>query len=155
MNVLKFTLEANKVKGCVEMDDTFFNKSNKGLKGMLLVDKPKLRGVSHNLICYTTAIDKSGAVISVNSGFGKNSINKVSKALENKIENSGTIIYSDEENAYSEFAKQNGIEIVQVNSKIIKEQNKLRHVNSLHSMLKSMIRRTRGVQDKYLDKYVQ
>jgi hypothetical protein len=100
-------------------------------------------------------VDRSGAVISKFNGYGKDSIEKVSIALKDKIDTNNALIYSDEENAYSEFAKQNNIKLVQINSKIIKEQNKLRHVNSLHAMLKSMIKRTRSVQSKYLDKYIQ
>jgi hypothetical protein len=34
MEVLSTTLDSNKAKGSIEMDDTFFKKSNKGLKGV-------------------------------------------------------------------------------------------------------------------------
>jgi hypothetical protein len=138
MQVLSKTLKPNKLSGKVEMDDTFFKQSFKGEKGKSNELIPKLRGISHNLICYTTATSNNGAVISQFNGYGKNTIEKMNVAFNNKIEQQ-SIIYSDEESAYREFAKTHNLNLVQINSKIVKEQNKLRHINSLHSMLKSMI----------------
>jgi hypothetical protein len=157
MTILSNVIKHNKLSGKVELDDTYFKKSEKGLKTKNtteMISKQKLRGISHNLICYTTAVGSNGAVVSEFNEYGKNTIEKMNMVFSSGFEPQSTI-YSDEELAYREFAKHNNINLVQVNSKVVKKQNKLKHVNSLHAMLKNMIRRTRGVSNKYLDKYVQ
>lgn len=156
MDILLKRLSHNKLKGTIEMDDTFFKQSFKGEKGKSNKLFPKLRGVSHNLIRYTTAISRSNLVVAKFNGYGKNSIEKMNGTFSNVIKNNkDTIVLSDEENAYIDWANTNHIRLIQTNSQIIKHDNKLKNVNSLHSMLKSMIRRTHGVNSKYLDKYVQ
>jgi hypothetical protein len=60
-----------------------------------------------------------------------------------------------QKNAYIEWAKLNNIHLIQTNAEIVKRDNKLRNVNSLHSMLKAMIKRTHGVHSKYLNIYIQ
>ena len=156
MDVLVKRLTYNKLKGTIEMDDTFFKQSFKGEKGKSNKTLPKLRGISHNLICYTTAVNRANLVVAKFNGYGKNSIEKMNNVFNGKIKvNSDTIVLTDEENAYIEWAKLNNIHLIQTNAEIVKRDNKLRNVNSLHSMLKSMIKRTHGVHSKYLDKYIQ
>lgn len=154
MSVLVKRLKHNKLTGNIELDDTFFKQSFKGEKGKSNKTLPKLRGISHNLICYTTGIDRANCVVSKFNGMGKNTIEKMQINMSDYFSKNSTI-YSDEELAYREFAKLNNLNLFQINSKLVKEQNKLKHVNSLHSLLKQMMYRTRNVNSKHLDKYVQ
>jgi hypothetical protein len=147
------------------MDDTFFNFSFKGKKGQSCQNVEKKAGINNNLICYTTAVDRSGKVVAVFNGMGKNSTEKMESSFKNKVTKSDdTILLTDCEKAYGEFATKEGIKIIQTkadnynrkNAKHIKRGNlNMNSVNSFHSMLKTMIRRTRGVGRKYLHRYIQ
>lgn len=71
MDVLDKRLTHNKLKSTIEMDDTFFKQSFKGEKGKSNKMLPKLRGVSHNLICYTTAVNRTNLVVAKFNGYIK------------------------------------------------------------------------------------
>lgn len=65
MNFLVFlTLNSNKFKRTIQMNDAFFKQSFKGINGKTNKSLPKLHGVSRNLIYYTTLVDKSNVVVS-------------------------------------------------------------------------------------------
>jgi hypothetical protein len=149
----------------IEIDDTFFRFSFKGKKGQSCHDVETKRGISNNLICYTTGVDRSGKVVAIFNGMGKNSTEKMESCFKNMIVKAeDTLLISDCEKAYGEFAQNEGIKIVQTkadnyarkNIKHIKRGNlNINSVNSFHSMLKAMITRTRGVGRKYLHGYIQ
>lgn len=153
MAALKSKLENNVLEGNIELDDTFFRRSRKGLK--VSIEKlPTKRGISNNLICYTTAVAQNGAVVSTFNEYGKNTIEKMMDKFSNKIK-TGSTVYSDEEKAYAEFCKRNNLKEVSYNSKVVKEKHLLKNISSLHSMLKDKMRDCRGVSNKHLDKYIQ
>jgi|LQAB01.1.fsa_nt_gi hypothetical protein len=146
------------LNGIVLMDDTFFRKSYKGIKNVNnYQDTKTLRGVSNNLICYTTAVDENKNVISLYSGIGKNTNAKMGNKFEGRVaENS--LIVSDLDNIFAKFATRQNLDIFQMKASTFKEhksEHDLGLINSLHSEFKGMIKRTRHVSMKWLDCYIQ
>jgi len=82
------------------------------------------------------------------------STQSLTKFYAGKIE-AQAIICTDSEKAYSGFAKQEGFKLYQMPSG--KRSNgvyNINHINAYHSLLKSFVRKFRGVSTKYLNNYL-
>jgi len=153
------------LEGIIEMDETFFAESFKGnhKKSKTFVmprasrkrgKEIKLRGISHEQVCVTSAIDRNETIVLECVCMGRISSIDLKRAYRGKI-NSQSIICSDSHKSYIQFTKDFTLEHVRI--KTGRHKNgvyHINHVNSLHSNLKEWIRRFKGVATKYLANYL-
>jgi hypothetical protein len=136
------------------------------MKGMSInTHVEKKRGISNDLICYTTGVSRGGKVVATYNGMGKNSTDKMEQCFKNKVEyKDDTLLISDCEKSYGEFARNHNVKIIQSKAEnhkckgykhVSRGNLNMNSVNSFHSMLKAMIKRTHGVGRKYLHGYIQ
>jgi hypothetical protein len=103
-----------KLQDIIEVDDTYFKKSSKGLKGMKQTKKKALRGISRDKLCFTTGVDRNNNVVCVFNGYGKNSVEKMQKCFSDKIDVEKTmLVLCDKDSAYKTFFDMFRIEIKQ------------------------------------------
>lgn len=114
----------------------------------------KLRGISHEQVCVTSAIDRNDSIVLECVCMGRISSADLKRAYNDKID-SQSIICSDSHKSYIQFTKDFALEHVRI--KTGRHKNgvyHINHVNSLHSNLKEWIRRFKGIATKYLANYL-
>lgn len=144
----------NKLKGIVEVDETFFEESQKGSRKM--TRKPRKRGYSSytytkkNKVCVLTAIDRNKASFTKPVGFGGLEKDDVILLQRHLVKDS--VLITDGNRTY-----RNLHDIKLKSLKFGKPENKVYHLNNInnfHSLLKKFMIRFNGVATKYLDYYV-
>lgn len=146
--------------GIVEMDETFFLRSEKGEKN-LKNRKPRkrggvstLRGISHELVCVLVARDRNKNTLSKVSSLGHVSTERVDKVVGSLL-TSNNILCTDAWRAYNKYASSKGMEHYSIKDKrVVKGIYHIQNVNSYHSRLKKWMDRFNGVASKYLDNYL-
>ncbi len=165
LDAVRNNMGIGKLEGIVEMDETFFAESFKGnhkKSKTFKMTRPsrkrgkevKLRGISHEQVCVTSAIDRSENIVLECVCMGRISSSDLTRAYNGKID-SQSIVCSDSHKSYIQFTKDFALEHVRI--KTGKHRNgvyHINHVNSLHSNLKEWIRRFKGVATKYLANYL-
>jgi len=165
LDAVRTSLGVGNLEGIVEMDETFFAESFKGnhrkSKTFIMPRKSrkrgkevKLRGISHEQVCVTSAIDRNENIVLECACMGRIRAVDLKRAYNDKI-NSQSIICSDSHKSYIQFTKDFALEHVRI--KTGKHKNgvyHINHVNALHSNLKEWIRRFKGVATKYLANYL-
>jgi transposase-like protein len=165
LDAVRTNMGIGKLEGIVEMDETFFAESFKGnhmrsntftmpRKSRKRGKEIKLRGISHEQVCVTTAIDRNDTAVLECVCMGRIRSTDLKRAYNGKI-NSQSIICSDSHKSYIQFTKDFTLEHVRI--KTGKHKNgvyHINHVNALHSNLKEWIRRFKGVATKYLANYL-
>lgn len=111
----------------------------------------KLRGISHEQVCVTTAIDRNDSIVLECACMGRISSADLKRAYNGKI-NTQSIICSDSYKSYIQFTIDFTLEPVQI--KRGRHKNGIYHINALHTNLKEWCRRFRGVATKYLSNYL-
>ena len=150
---------SKQLKGVVEADEVFFRVSYKGSrhlprKAHKRGGSVKKRGLSREQVCVPCAVDRERTAIAKVCNLGKMSTQSLTKFYAGKIE-AQSIICTDSEKAYRGFAKQEGFKLYQMPSG--KRSNgvyNINHINAYHSLLKSFVRKFRGVSTKYLNNYL-
>lgn len=144
--------QAEKLTGCVQLDTAFLDISFKGLKvtprpvkrskknpkaGILFDRDPK--------VCISTAADESGSILFLVSGHGGESFKKYQPHIGRY--DSGCRIISDDSLAIRKFCKANHFRCIVLKEGFhkTKDGKHISDVNSLHSDLKDLIRKKRGV----------
>lgn len=161
--LLSFLEEAFKggelLEGVIEMDEAYVLESQKGVP--VTTRKPRRhgetavkRGLSdeHYCICVAADRDRHIAVCCVNRG--NPSAENIEEALSARIDESG-IILCDGKRAYNKLIHAKKCEKIVLKSH--QDYTKAYHlntVNGLHSRLKDMLYRYRGVSSKYLNRYL-
>lgn len=146
--------------GIVEMDETFFLRSEKGEKN-LKNRKPRkrggvstLRGISHEQVCVLVARDRNKTTLSKVSCLGHASMNSVDKVVGSLLSPSN-ILCTDAWRAYCKFARAKGMEHYSLKDRhVFKGIYHIQNVNSYHSRMKKWMDRFNGVASKYLDNYL-
>lgn len=89
------------------------------------------RGISHEQICVSTAMDRNGALVIVPACNGRLTIKALSGLYEGKIEPNSTIC-TDSHSAYKKFAAAVPAELIQIE----KGQHKkgIYHINNINSV---------------------
>ena len=164
LDALQNMADSVKLDGIIEGDETFFPISYKGNHKTSKFAMPRkshhrgkqthLRGLSHEKVCVPCAVNSNGLSISKISNLGKVSSKNLHNVFDARIaENS--ILCTDGMNSYVNFAKSNNIELIQLKSgKSKKGSYHIQHINAYHSMLKTFIRKFKGVSTKYLNNYL-
>lgn len=165
LDAIRTYMGMGKLEGIVEMDETFFAESFKGnhKKSTTFImprnsrkrgKEVKLRGISHEQVCVTSAIDRNDSIVLECVCMGRISSADLKRAYKSKID-SQSIICSDSHKSYVMFTKDFALEHVRIKTGSHKNGvYHINHVNSLHSNLKEWIRRFKGVATKYLANYL-
>ena len=148
-----------KLSGVVEVDETFFNISYKGMRNLPRephkrgFHSPK-RGISNDQVCVTCAVDRNKNVYGKISNMGRVRIEDLVKLFEGRVEGE-SIICSDSNKAYRKFVEGMGCKHVGVESgKYRNGIYHINHINAYHSKLKSFLRKFNGVATKFLNNYI-
>lgn len=153
--------EEKPFKGITEVDETFYQHSQKGKR---CIDRKARnrggrtsRGITNNEASVLTTMDRAGNSLYRFTNMGRLSLTELENAVENRI-TERTILCSDGHNTYKALAKKQDIEhhILNVSKKErVKGEYHIQHVNSLHGRMKSFFNhKLRGVSTKYLQKYL-
>lgn len=164
------------LRGIIEMDETFFAESFKGdhnrqylegrsAKPMWVAPRDSkksrhrgqevdYRGISHEQMCVSTALDRSNGMVLVSACCGRVSNRRLTEIYNGKVEK-GSTICTDSNNAYKGFAKNMSADLIQIDrGQHMKGSYHINHINALHSKLKKWVRRFNGVATKYLENYL-
>jgi len=151
--------EDQKLSGTIEFDGTYVLESVKGKKPRTRKARHRgepsnFRGISHEQICIVTTTDRTGHEIFRAVSRAKPTSTIITKTFGQSIINR-SVFYTDGITVYDELAEH-------CNSKIVylighESYNKVEHlntVNSIHSTIKYIFRKYRGVASKYLNRYM-
>ena len=144
------------VKPC-EIDETFMPESHKGFlqpeTNTSADEESRKRGVSDDKACLMTGIERGGTVYMHAYNMGRPAAEEVKPFFMDHIE-PGTYIWTDGESSFTGLMKQNKCPFRIVKSTTEGDQvNNLETVNHLHSAVKEIYRRYRGVSTVYLNRY--
>lgn len=152
--------------GRVEADETFFNVSYKGNhKSFTLPREPHKRGnsvstkgLSSEKVCVPCAVSEAGFSYARPGKTGKVSSYCIKKIFDGIIA-PGATLCTDNEKAYVNFAKVQGIRLIQMDTECRVTENQgaeygIQRINAYHSRLKGFLRRFHGVSTKYLGNYL-
>ena len=169
LSALKTHIGIDHLGGVIEMDETFFAESFKGnhkngnpdwrapRDSGLSRQRGKqvdYRGISHEQVCISVAIDRNGGLVTVPAGKSRLTTKQLHSIYEGKIEKSSTIC-TDSHNAYKSFAKSVSADLVQIErGKHKKGVYHINHINALHSKLKLWMKRKYGISTKYIGNYM-
>jgi len=145
--------------GIVEMDETFFNVSYKGSRKMPRVAHRRggeihKSGMSVDKVCVPCAVNRSGLSIAKVANWGRLSCTDVCKIYTGRID-SGAIMVTDKMNSYIRFAKENNIQLIQLETNLTRKGiYNVQRINNYHNLLKRFMRKFNGVATKYLNNYL-
>lgn len=148
-----------KLSGVIEVDETFFNISYKGMRNLPREPhkrgtKASKRGISNEQICVTCAVDRNKNSYGKISNLGRVKTDDLNRLFENRIE-IDSIICSDGSSAYKKFSDGIGCRHIEIKSdKHRKGIYHVNHINAYHSKLKSFLRKFNGVATKFLNNYI-
>ncbi len=149
--------------GITESDETFFLKSEKGMKvknrePRKRGGKSSKRGVSNDQVAVIVTQDRKSMLNLSVATLGRIRKIDIKNAIGNRIKKGSTILCSDSHHSYKGFAKDTKIEFHPVNvsrGERVKGAFHVQHVNSTHNKIKKWIGNTFwGVSTKYLQQYL-
>lgn len=150
---------AASLSALIEADETFVAESQKGIP--VTHRKPRLhgegvnhRGLSHEQLCVCVATDRNHHVAATCVNRAKPSGQDLELALAEHIL-SGSVILCDKAQAYNRLATNTNCKKVALEGH--ESYDRVYHlntVNHLHSKLKEMLRKYRGVSTKCLNRYL-
>lgn len=169
LTAIKEHIGIDHLGGVIEKDETFVAESFKGnhKKGNPYWKAPRdsglsrqrgkevdYRGISHEQVCISTALDRNGGIVLAPTGNGRLTTQQLNKVYKGKIEATSTIC-TDSHGAYKTFAKNIPADLVRIErGKRKKGIYHINHINALHSKLKLWMKRKYGVSTKYIDNYM-
>lgn len=165
LDALQSMQDSVTLDGVAQADGTFFAISFKGNHSRSVrFTLPRMphhrgtpaskRGLSSEKVCVECAVNGSGLSIASITNLGKASCADISRLLDGRI-SEGSVLCTDKNSAYVDFADRNGLELVQIDSgKHVKGAFNIQRVNSYHSRLKKFIGHFTGVATKYLNNYL-
>ena len=148
-----------KLKGIVEVDETYVLESNKGSrtldrKARRRGGKASKRGLSHEQVPVLVAADRSGTTVSeVLSAVNADTL----KAVLEPTVDTDIVLVSDSKSSYRPCAAAMGVrhEALKLSAgERVRDAFHIQTVNSRHSQLKDFLRGYRGIATKYLDRYL-
>ena len=161
--LLTFLEEAIKdtelLEGVIEADEAYVLESQKGVT--VTTRKPRKhgetatkRGLSDEHFCVCVAADRNGRTVIRCVNRGNPSAEDIQEAFSARISESGVFL-CDGKMAYNKLIRAKKYGKIVLKSR--EDYNKVYHlntVNGLHSRLKDMLYRYRGVSSKYLNRYL-
>lgn len=148
-----------KLNGIIEIDETFFNISYKGMKNLPRMahkrgTKASKRGISDEQVCVPCAVDRNKNVYGKITNLGRVKTNHLNILFNDRI-NKNSIICSDSNSAYRKFSAEINCKHIEIKSdKHRKGIYHMNHINAYHSRLKTFLRKFNGVATKYLNNYI-
>lgn len=148
----------NKASGTIELDETYLLESSKGKtpenrKARHRGEPSRLRGISHEQVCIVTTTDRNEHEIFKAVGFGKPTSTIITENFKDKIEER-SMLYVDGTSVYDKLASESKCNIKHL--KGYNSYNRVEHlntVNSIHSTIKQIITKYRGISTKYINRY--
>ena len=147
------------LEGMIETDEAYVLESQKGIQ--VTTRKPRKhgetatkRGLSDEHYCVCVAADRNRHIVVRCVNRGSPSAENIEEALSARIGESG-IVLCDGKRAYNKLIHAKKCEKIVLKSR--EDFNTAYHlntVNGLHSRLKDMLYRYRGVSSKYLNRYL-
>ena len=173
LDALVSSLDATKLCGIIEADETFVRISYKGnhskSKDFVMPRPSKYHGahagksgMSKELVCISCAIDRSGSSTTNIAGYGRITTAACHAVLDNHVTPSSVLV-TDKASAYIAFAKECRLELIQLAATKIKGKGRVptisgiyhtQTINSYHSRLKKFLKQFNGVSTKYLGNYL-
>lgn len=158
------SMNIEQLSGIVESDETFFSESFKGKNQCKYRDphhrgeKSQYRGISREKTCVLVAMDRTGHLISRNTGLGRITGKEIDDLIGDLIAPE-SVLCTDSAKNYKLFAELRGLKCKQVNIKqkkrVIEKIYHVQHVNQYHGQLKEWIDlHFNGVATKYMDNYL-
>ena len=155
----KAVQEMPELDGLIEADETFLLESEKGKKvegrkPRKHGEKAGKRGLSDEQICICVAADRNGNITAKSVNRAKPSGEDIRNALQDKIAEEA-VFQCDGSDSYNELIFEKNCKKFELNGH--KSYDKVHHlntVNGLHSRIKDMNRKYRGVSTKYLNRYL-
>ena len=150
-------------RGITESDETFFLRSEKGMKvkgreSRKRGDKSKKRGLSNDQVAVLVTQDRKSTLDLSVATLGRIGKVDIENAIGKRVKKGTTILCSDAHHSYKGFAKDNQMEFHTVNASTgerVKGKYHIQHVNSTHNRVKKWIENTFwGVSTKYLQQYM-
>ena len=157
--------DVQKFSGILEVDEIFFEHSEKGNKHLERKSRKrgksvfvkKKRGVSNDKVAVVVGCDRKGNKILKVATMGRISTCDVEKVFKEKIE-AKTVLCTDGHRSYESFATSNNLEhqTVKVSAKeyVKKGIYHVQHVNQTASEFKNWLGKFNGVSTKYLQNYL-
>ena len=150
-----------RLRGIIEVDDTFFKlsfKGNKpiGRKAHRRGRRSTMRGISREKVSVSCAIDRKGRICSRVTALGRPTAQVLGVAFRRKFSRKNTTLCSDKDSAIRKFAKNNHFRHRRFKGPASRKgRYHIQHVNAYHSRLKRFIKgRFIGVSTKYLNNYL-
>lgn len=176
LSALRENIGVDHLSGIIEMDETFVAESFKGNhnrqykkddansrwwvaprnsgKSRQRGKQVDYRGLSHEQVCISTALDRNGGMALVAACYGKVNNKRLTQIYEGKVEQGATIC-TDSNNAYRKFATNVGADLVQIGRGMHRNGiYHINHVNSLHSKFKLWVKQFYGMASKYMQNYL-
>lgn len=153
MYLIDKMLQQNKMEGFVEIDETFFTNSAKGMENDVKTPTKK-RGISEDKIGVACALDEKGQTIIRVINAGRPTSQSLINVFEGYVDDTNTVI-SDSLRSYHKLNKKLMYTWIKIPSgkKSINGYT-LDAINTLHGNLKMFIGRYRGVSVNYLQGYL-
>lgn len=149
--------------GITESDETFFLRSEKGMKvtdrkSRKRGGKSNKRGISNDQVAVIVTQDRKSTLDLSVATLGRISKIDLENAIGKRVKKGVTILCSDSHHTYKGFAKDNEMEFHPINAskgERVKGNYHIQHVNSTHNRIKKWIDNTFwGVSTKYLQQYL-
>lgn len=166
LDALSKMMEAVKLKGVVECDETYqlisYKGNHKNSKTFVMprpanhrAGKASQRGLSKEQVCVTTGVDLSGQSIGKISNLGKPTHHDLSSVLGGRIA-AGSTFVTDSHRGYSFLAGNMDLDHIRIPSnKHVFRGHNIQKANNFHQGLKYLINGLfKGVATKYLNNYV-
>jgi len=153
-------IKADELSGIVEVDETYFLKSEKGNKNLQRNPrkrggKAKQRGLSKEQVCVFVGRDRNQNTIDY--VFDQFNADNLSELLNDTL-SKDVLLCSDSKPVYKRYTACNKIKHGYINlskgEKVKKEIVHIQNVNAYHSRLKKWMDRFNGVATKYLESYL-
>lgn len=149
--------------GITESDETFFLRSEKGMKVTNRESRKRggrstKRGISNDQVAVVVTQDRASRIAIDVATLGRLSKSDLERVIGDRIKEGTTILCSDSHHSYKGFAKDNAIEFHPINTSKKKRVDgiyHIQHVNATHNKMKKWIDNTFwGVSTKYLPQYL-
>lgn len=165
LNAIGETFQQEQLVGIIEADETFFLESFKGnhkRSSVFVMPRPprkrggkaSLRGISSEQVCVACAIDRQGNIASLPACKGRINAKTLNSVYASKIDKT-SVLCTDKHRSYIQFAKDLGMQIVQLKSGKSKQGiYHIQHINAYHSNLKAWLYHFKGISTKRLVNYL-
>lgn len=157
LHASEILMREEKLADEIEMDEKYFQKSHKGnqiegVKPRHRGEPASKRGLSHDLICIVTAVQRGGGTVALATNTAAPSTEDIKKIAPSIRENS--MVFIDGRTSYWKM-----LDGINCTYRITSDKTNhtsidhINNVNSFHSMMETWYENYRGVASKYINRY--